>query len=262
MTTTGTGRQPASTVEGVALAKGRSPLAHLLHALNQPLTGLQCSLELAVSGPRPLDQYVRTLRDGLELAGRMRLLVEAMRELVDAQEPAEEQDCNLRLDAVLNDTVEELRPVAAARNVQLHLERTAMLPVRASWWRVRELLFRLLDSVISQAREASKVELSTTRAEGECTLSVRWIAGTPPAHSPFSAAELGLFMVQAGWERAGGDWKHTEEETLQTLTLRLPLAEILPESEHLESTSRQEPASCPESAGACFLGNGLPGGAR
>ena len=33
--------------------KGRSPLAHLLHEFNQPLTGLQCSMELVVAGPRP-----------------------------------------------------------------------------------------------------------------------------------------------------------------------------------------------------------------
>src|SRR5277367_1520624 len=67
-------------------AKHRGALAYLLHALNQPLTGLQCSLELAVAGPRRPEQYVRTLQESLELTLRMRLLVEAIRELTDDQE--------------------------------------------------------------------------------------------------------------------------------------------------------------------------------
>jgi hypothetical protein len=72
--------QPAS---GTLPPQNSSPLTHLLHALNQPLTGLQCSLELAVAGPRRTEQYIRTLREGLELSARMRLLVEAIRELTD-----------------------------------------------------------------------------------------------------------------------------------------------------------------------------------
>jgi len=63
----------------------------LLHALNQPLTGLQCSLELALVSPRPAEQYVRTLREGLELTGRMRVLVQAVRELADLDQEESEQ---------------------------------------------------------------------------------------------------------------------------------------------------------------------------
>ena len=68
------------------LTPGRSPLQHLLHALNQPLTGLHCSLELALAGQRTSEQYVRTLSEGLELAGRMTILVAAIRELVDTEQ--------------------------------------------------------------------------------------------------------------------------------------------------------------------------------
>ncbi len=47
----GSGPQLAPVPGNDLLSKNRSPLAHLLHALNQPLTGLECSLELAVAGP-------------------------------------------------------------------------------------------------------------------------------------------------------------------------------------------------------------------
>src|ERR1700676_3753274 len=81
----GAAPQLASPRATEILPRGRSPLAHLLHALNQPLTGLQCSMELALSGPRRPEECVRTLREGLELTERMRILVEAIRELTDSQ---------------------------------------------------------------------------------------------------------------------------------------------------------------------------------
>src|SRR5262249_4305269 len=60
--------------------------AQLLHALNQPVTGLQCSLELALAGPRTERRYVDCIEGGLELTERMRHLVMAIRELVDVEE--------------------------------------------------------------------------------------------------------------------------------------------------------------------------------
>jgi hypothetical protein len=171
---------------------------------------------------------------------------------VDAQAPAEAEDSGVRLDAVLGNTVEELRPVAATRNVQMQLDCTAIVAARGGG-HMRELLFRLLDSVVSLAREASDVQICARRAEGESTLVVRWIAGSPPAYSPFSAPELGLLIVQASWEQAGGNWNHIKEEGMQTITLRLPLAGIL-EPKHLESTSSQEPVDCSLS-GSDLLGD-------
>src|SRR5208282_1526332 len=112
-------------------SNGRSLLSHLLHALNQPLTGLQCSLELAVAGPRPNELYIRTLREGLELTGRMRILVEAIREVADAQPLDREQFEAVQLDDLLRSAVADLFPVAEAKGVRLLLVSGAPLPLRA-----------------------------------------------------------------------------------------------------------------------------------
>ncbi len=77
----GSATQPAQGVQ----TTGRSPLERLLHGLNQPLTGLQCSMEVALASPRSVEYYVERLRDGLALTERMRALVEAMREVVDVE---------------------------------------------------------------------------------------------------------------------------------------------------------------------------------
>lgn len=231
--------QPALQPVPAATAKGRSPLAHLIHALNQPLTGLQCSLELAVAGPRPSEQYVRILREGLELTGRMRILVEAIREVADTQ-PADREEVELlRLDELLRSTVSDLLPVAQAKGVRLSLENQSPLPLRADRRSLTPLLFRFLDSVLSLAREGSDLRIVAAPDRDEASVAVSWNPGPPPEHSPFSRPEVGLLLARAGWERAGAAWIHTRsgtavgasegpgEKTTEACTVRLPLAPAL-----------------------------------
>jgi hypothetical protein len=210
-----------------ATSKGRSPLAHLLHALNQPLTGLQCSLELAVAGPRPSEQYVRILREGLELTGRMRILVEAIREVADTPPPDRDEVDLLRLDELLRTTVADLLPVAQAKGVRLALENRSPLPVRADRRSLTMLLFRFLDCVLSLARDGSDLRIVVAPDRDKASLVVSWSPGPPPEHSPFSRPEVGLLLARAGWEREGAEWIHTRAGTTEACTVRLALAPAL-----------------------------------
>jgi len=219
--------QLASEAPHPAAAKNRSPLANLLHALNQPLTGLQCSLELAASGRRQPEQYARTLQEGLELIRRMRILVEAIRELGDLEESAGGTSAlgetePFPFDALLRDTVADLLPVAESRRVRLLLGSDAPLPVRSDRRRLDTGLFRFLEAALSLTREGGDLRIEATAEPGHVRLVVSWMPGPPPEHSPFSRQELGLLIAQAGWERAGAEWTHTRTETAQTCTVRLP----------------------------------------
>jgi hypothetical protein len=224
----GAGSQLVAAPVG-ALPKGRTALSHLLHALNQPLTGLQCSLELATSGIRPAEQYVRTLREGLELTARMRILVAAVRELADLEQFVAEAGEPWLFDTLLRDGVADLLPVAETRRVRLLPANQTHLPVQADRGHLSRLLFRLLESVLSLAIEGSEVQMVTVRARERGSLAVSWTPGAPPEHSPFSAPELGLLLAQAGWERAGGEWSYSRGETtpdcpISICTIRMSLA--------------------------------------
>jgi signal transduction histidine kinase len=213
--------QLAPSPRGTALPQGRSPLAHLLHALNQPLTGLQCSLELAASGPRPTEQYVRTLRDGLELTNRMRMLVEALRELADLQSANADRAEAFPLDALLLDAVDELQPVAEARAVRVQVSVGDPLPVRADRPRLVSLLFRLLASALSLCREESDLKLVAGPQGDRACVTFSWRAGKVPEHSPFSRQELGLLIARAAWEQEGGEWTEDRTGSRESILLRL-----------------------------------------
>ncbi len=210
------------------LVKGRRPLAHLLHALNQPLTGLQCSLELAVAGPRPTEYYIRTLQEGLELTHRMRILVAAIRELSDTEQFDPRAVAPFLLDALLRETADDLLPVAETRKVRLLLQCDQALPVKADRRRLGVFMFRLLESALSLAREESGLRVTAAAQPEHACLTISWNQGPPPEHSPFSGPELGLLLAQAGWEQAGAEWTVTRTETSQACTIRLPLASARP----------------------------------
>ncbi len=215
-----------------AASPSRTPLAHLLHALNQPLTGLQCSLELAGAGPRTSEQYVRTLREGLELTERMRILVEAIRELADI-DIAEWNNADaeaFRFETLLCESADGLRPVAEMSGVNLSLVTVGSLPVRADRRRMETLLFRSLECALSLARAGSALDIVAEPAAQHVRLAVSWTAGPPPEYSPFSRRELGLIIAQAGWERAGAQWTHTLTEASRSCTVHLPL--LFPATAH------------------------------
>lgn len=217
-------------------SQARSPLAHLLHALNQPLTGLQCSLELAVAGPRPLEQYVRTIREGLELTARMRILVEAVRELADLQSSGSSgQPWNsvepepFLLDTLMSEAVTDLLPVAESKRVKIgFLKGGVSLPVRGDRRRLAALLFRFLESALTLAREGSELRVEMKPEEDGASLMACWEPGPLPEHSPFSRQELGLLIAQAGWESAGARWSQTQRDLRQSCMVLLPLASASP----------------------------------
>jgi signal transduction histidine kinase len=211
--------------DSFAMAEARSPLAQLLHALNQPLTGLQCSMEVALAGPRTPAQYVQGLREGLELTERMRALVEAMREVGDAEEERKEkkdEQETIELETFLQGVVGELEPVAEAKSVCMTLENrgASLVTVRAGQRRLATVVFRLLESVLSLAARGSALRIEMGGAPAVAWICIRWHAVRPRAE--FSRPELGLLVAQAGLERAGAEWVRQRTENLETVTVRLP----------------------------------------
>lgn len=208
-------------------AKRRSPLAHLLHALNQPLTGLQCSLELALAGPRRADDYIRILRAGVELTGRMRELVEAIRELTDMQEgrfaPKKTDGAGrTALTALLRETAADLLPVADAKNISLSLECEGEWEPNLDPHFVAVILFRLIDSAVALARGGTEIRLSARQNGAEILVTAGWEENAGESNA-FSRPELGLLIAQAGWEQMGGVWDAARTGERRNCTARLAI---------------------------------------
>jgi hypothetical protein len=185
-------------------------------------------MEVALACPRTPEQYVHGLRDGLELTERMRALVEAIREVVDIEEERreerKEEDSDpaetTELKPLLQQTVDDLAPVAESKNVSLALECSEASPaVRAGRRGLASAVFRILESALSLAARGTELRIETGSAAGGAWLRIRWQAG--PTAFAFSRSELGLLVAQAGLERAGAEWQRERTENGETLTIRL-----------------------------------------
>jgi signal transduction histidine kinase len=195
-------------------------LAQLLHALSQPLTGLQCSMEVTLASPHPSERYVQCLREGLEFTERMRALVEAIREVTDAEQENKQTE-NVDLKSALRDAVEGLVPVAKSKSVDLVLNCALpeVLSVKAERGRITRAVFRLLEAGLTLAERGSVLRVETGGAPSGGWVRVRW-QGEAPAAS--SRPELGLLMAQAGCERDGAEWKRERRENIESVTVHLP----------------------------------------
>jgi K+-sensing histidine kinase KdpD len=212
-----------------AALNGRTPLAHLLHALNQPLTGLQCSLELALVRPRSAEEYARTIREAQDLTGRMRVLVEALREIADSESSREREQSSISLNDLLATNVEELLPVAEVLGIRLRARVAAALQVRGNSSLLSEVFFRLLDSALSLARPKSDLLIAAAAEQESAVIRVGWSCGPLPEFSPFSRQELGLLIAQAGWEHVGGVWIQGGSGKEQMCELCMPLVTVAQE---------------------------------
>jgi len=230
---TSTAAQLSADQPIVQLIETRSPLAQLLHALNQPLTGLQCAMEVAVATPRTAEHYAKVLREGLELTERMRALVETIRELADLDEEREkEKEKNeppqtIELGALLRETVDDLQPVAEAKNIRVTLNCLQACSVRLNVTRRRMVstVFRFLESALSLAAPQNGLFIEALNEATEVWVRVRWQGERPAA--AFSRPELGLMVSQAVFERSGARWERERSETFETIIVRLP---IIPDS--------------------------------
>lgn len=202
----------------------RDPLQHLLHALNQPLTGLQCSLELATARPRRPDQYIQTLREGLALTSRMRDLVNAMREIVDLQSRDRRETCSCHLDQLVRETAADLLPVAEEKKVRVCTQADRPLPVVGDRAHLEALMFRLLESAVSLAPEGSDLHITAAVEQGRARVDVSWDEQPLPESSPLSRVEMSLLIAETGWRQAGAEWLRSRIEGAQTCTIQMSLA--------------------------------------
>ena len=208
---------------GSSVLKRQNPLSHLLHALNQPLTGLQCSLELASARLHAAEEYARTLQDALELTVRMRVLVEALREIADSEYSEQTQQDRVILNDLLSTQIEDLLPVSESIDVHVRAQIGAELCVSGNRGLLCNLIFRLLDSVLSLGRKGSNLQIVAEREMSSVLIRVSSVPGSAPEFSPYSRQELGLLIAQVGWEHAGGTWNQFTRKSYHICELRLPL---------------------------------------
>jgi len=219
--------------------------ADAAHELRTPLTVLRSDAEIALRSDRSPEEYRRTLSSVLEEAVRLSRLTDQLLLLCreDAESPQAVSE-RVHLERLMGEVVEQLRPLAEDKQVALTLERLDDLPVSGDEWRLRQVVFNLLDNAVKFTPSGGQVFVRGIRTDRQIEIEVRDTGiGIPTEHLPRlferfyrvdtsrsreqGGAGLGLAISRAIIESHGGDIQVTScPEKGTSVHVRLPVASM------------------------------------
>ena len=208
-------------------------LADLFHLLSQPLTGLGCSLALPLNQVRPRWGR-RELEVAYEQVHTITRLNASIRALIDTDDPGGEEGTGAAVE-ILAELVDELKPVAEAKQVKLCLTENAPVSVRLGAEQLRRAIFYLLDFAVHVSAKKSRTLLANQAEAFTICLTpdrpivsdLRNASGSQSSAQRTASLKwrLPLAIARKMLENAGAKFQAEWREGLLTLSFDLPPAQ-------------------------------------
>jgi hypothetical protein len=216
-----------SMAGGIKLEQ-ESLLPELLHALNQPLTSLRCSLELTLLQPRDSDEYRRRLRESLKLTEDITVLASGIRELVEVEQPVALPRA-VAFDKVLQFSVRELMPLADSEGVSVSSVCSPSLTALGDEQQFSTAIIYLLSFLLNRSSRGEELNIQGKRDGEEIALAFELNksstqgSGSKGSAKPGAArAYLRLLVARRIFEVAGGTVQVELDSKLVSIRIRFP----------------------------------------
>ena len=159
-----------------AFQRQRQFTADASHELRTPLTAIKGQIEVALGRPRDVDAYKVVLQRVNEEVDRLIRLVGSLLTLAraDAGEIPLASEA-VDLGALITDAVEQVRPAAARKAIELAVEPGPALTLRADQDLLLQLVLNLLDNAIKYSEVGDRVTVGWSTDERGARL---WVADT------------------------------------------------------------------------------------
>jgi K+-sensing histidine kinase KdpD len=204
-------------------------LSEVFHDLSQPLTALECNLELSLRCDKTVADFVERIQTALETVGHLRqrmLLVHALNHAADSGGITDTADLN----EIILELHGDLLPVFEAEQRSLALETIpAAAMVRVPRSKLTQALFYFLEYLFRYAPEESTTNLQVGITE-QGTAALRIVSESCLPLTPFGdncaepyACEVEL--ARRTFHAVGGDFEFVSGDTCHNVWLAtLPLA--------------------------------------
>ena len=148
--------------------------ADVAHELRTPLAILQGETEIALSSPSVPEEIRSVLASNLEELDRLKRLVNDMLTLAEADAGKQMlRKKQVGLKALLEDLVEQMRMLAADRNIRIELSDFPDLSIHADELWIRRALLNLLDNAIKYSKYGGIVEVRVLADDAVVRLFIR-----------------------------------------------------------------------------------------
>jgi signal transduction histidine kinase len=206
---------PAAKSESRGLDQAPGPgesgalLAAVVHRLSQPLTALRGTLELARLKAKSVAEYRAAVEKALESADHLAWLLQELRELAEANVPEGERALT-NLAEVTGSVLEDLRPLAATRGVQIESRLEEGPQAQTYPEHLYQTLLKVIHQAILRSPEGKTVRVAL-RSVGK---GAQWVIADEGVPFPFEESGLSLNAFLAGKSLAGS----SSESVLALLT--------------------------------------------
>ena len=198
----------ASASDQTAVQPERAFVSDLFHAVSQPLTALQCGLELSLLRDQSAGEFRARVETALVNAKLLHQRLLEARALQDASEPG---DPHLPVDVkgLLLQLQEDLLPVATSTKIKLDVKCEAAM-VHGNEARLRNGLFYLIEFLLRICRTDQRVSIRAQRVSliaFEVSFRTCGLNRIESPESPLDAdpADLSLRIAQRTFRAAGGE---------------------------------------------------------
>ena len=208
-------------------------LASLCHQAKQPLTALHGVLELAMVQGNDEKPCREALEHSLHQADRLIEIIDLMSELVESSKPARSLDRVVWSD-VIRDAIEELRPLAQARGVQITFPAAERRFVHTDSLRLFDATRRALRCAILSAARNQIVNVSLTfsarsermyvTAPGVPVARINQTSTPSRPSQDFSKMNIEWWMISQFFKQQGGHVSFANKRGVEhTVSFELPL---------------------------------------
>lgn len=213
------------------------------HELRTPVAALLSEAESTLRLPRTQEEYKQALTVIVEEATRLGRLADQLLNLSrhDAGIVHYEHD-TVRLDALLLDVGDQLRPSAEKRQVRLEVGEMQPCEMQGDDIRLSQVFYNVLENAVKYTPEGGRVEIRCRISKGSALIEVedtgigiaaeklphvfdRFYRGDPSRSGQAGGTGLGLSIAQTAIVAHNGKIQiHSEEGVRTTVTIQLPQA--------------------------------------
>jgi hypothetical protein len=197
---------PIAESSAQQVARQRAFVSDVFHSLSQPLTALQCSLELSLARDQTSQEFSASVEAALQNAERLRQRFLLLRELSEADDPGD-VSAPVELRQLLQDLREDLLPICESAGGCFDLT-CEPVQVRGNAAKLTRAFFCLLEYLLGRSARAS-LSVGVERTNGHVEIRMTLSDGLSSAVSsadlsnPISDGEFGI--ARQTFRAVGGD---------------------------------------------------------
>ena len=152
----------------------REFVANVSHELKTPLTSISGFIETLQAGAAEDPEIRHKFIDIIAIeTARLKRLIEDLLVLSDIENRRDSEGSEFDIKTAIGDTVEALRPISKAKNIQVieHLEEG--LNIKGSVDRFRQMMVNLIENAVKYSDEGGRIWVKAIREEAKIVISVK-----------------------------------------------------------------------------------------